>query len=182
MRKFTKRTTAAIAATAIAVSGAGAAYAFWTLSGTGSTETKAGSVVALEIGKEVVVGELTPGNYGSIKFTAQNRNKFPVELTKITLSNVNANQKTCPAENIVIKTPVINNPTDNKIPSGASQWQTKTFTVPNALFMKDDADNGCQNATFSLVVTVDAKSSSGGLQPVPGGPKSVDEGTDSAAG
>jgi hypothetical protein len=182
MRKFTKRTTAAIAATAIAVGGAGAAYAFWTLSGTGSTETKAGSVVPLVIDKDVVVGELTPGNYGTIKFTAQNRNKFPVELTKVTLSDLSGGTDKCKAaDNVEIKAPVTTTLKDKSIPSGATQWQTKSFSVPDALMMKESADNDCQNAVFKVVVTVEARSaSSGAVQQLPNNAGKA--GTDSAAG
>ena len=157
MRKISKRSIAIAAAVVIATGGAGAAWAAWTLTGTGNTSASAATVVPLSIAESPVEG-LSPGVTSNIKFVVTNTNKFPVRITGVNIKSVDGPGNCKPADNI--ETPDITVP-DSLIvgAAGASAFQT-TLTIPNAIKMKSSAGNGCQGASFSLALKVDAVTSS----------------------
>ena len=100
MRKITKRSAAVIAASALAIGGAGAAWAAWNLTGAGSTSAKAANAQALTIDSVQVVG-LSPGNKSDIKFTAKNPNAFPVKITGIDIVSIHSGTAaTCADKNV----------------------------------------------------------------------------------
>ena len=159
MRKITKRSAAVIAASALAVGGAGAAWAAWNLTGSGSTSAKASTAQNLTIDSVQVVG-LSPGNKSDIKFTAKNPNAFPVQITGITITGVHSGTAaTCADTNVAALNFDQPAPADLTVTAAAGAVPgLKDITVPDAVKMIADAANGCQGAVFSVDLHLDAVS------------------------
>jgi hypothetical protein len=160
MRKITKRSAAVIAASALAVGGAGAAWAAWNLTGSGSTSAKAANAQALTIDSVQVVG-LSPGSKSDIKFTAKNPNAFPVRITGIDIVSIHSGTaKTCADNNVAAQAP-LTLPDSAALtvgPAAGAVPGSKDITVPDAIKMIADAANGCQGAVFSVDLHLDAVS------------------------
>jgi hypothetical protein len=160
MRKLTRR-TAGIALTAlVGLSAAGAAWAAWNLTGSGTAQAKAGSVVNLEVTSAGLAdGSLTPGNPTGVRLNVLNKNKFPVKITNIDLTNFTSSVDGCVGtENVDI----INNaelPTDVLVPAATTDaGVTKEILWSGPLKMKSDPANACQTAGFNFNVHLDAVS------------------------
>ena len=159
MRKITKRSAAVIAASALAIGGAGAAWAAWNLTGSGSTSAKATNAQALTIDSVQVVG-LSPGNKSDIKFTAKNPNAFPVQITGITITSIHSGTAaTCADSNVVAQTFTLPAPAELTVdPAAGAVPGSKNITVPDAIKMIAEAEDGCQGAVFSVKLHLDAVS------------------------
>jgi hypothetical protein len=158
MRKITKRSAIIATAAVVAVGGAGAAFAAWSLNGSGDASTTAGSASPLTVSGVQVVGTLVPGSKASVQFTAQNPNSFPVKISGIQYSDVvvtGAGMTGCPTNNLqqvgLTDAPL---PTDLALPASPAGGSTKTITYANSVRLKANPDNGCQNATFSFKVNL----------------------------
>jgi hypothetical protein len=160
MRKLTRR-SAAIALTAIVgLSAAGAAWAAWNLTGSGTAQAKAGSVVNLEVTSAGLAdGSLSPGNPTAIRMNVKNKNKFPVKITNIDLTNFASDVGACVG---TANVDVLNDaalPADVLVPAATTDaGVTKEIVWPGPLKMKTDPDNSCQGAGFSFNVHLDAAS------------------------
>jgi hypothetical protein len=155
MRKITKRSAVIAAAVAVAVGGAGAAFAVWSLDTTADATTTAGTASQLGVSAVSVVGTLIPGSKGSVQFTAHNGNSFPVKITNIQFTDVTTSGGigACPANNLeqipVATAPL---PTDLTLAANPAGGNTKTFTYADSVRLKASPDNGCQGATFAFKV------------------------------
>jgi hypothetical protein len=157
MRKITKRSAAVIAASALAVGGAGAAWAAWNLTGAGNTTAKAATAQNLTIDSVQVVG-LSPGNKSDLKFTAKNPNAFPVQITGITITGIHSGTlATCADSNVVAQTFTLPAPAALTVdPAAGAVPGSKDITVPDAIKMIADASDGCQGAVFTVDLALDA--------------------------
>jgi hypothetical protein len=83
MAKFTKRSAAVIAGTAVVVLGGGAAFAAvngWSIGGSGSAEANVATITPLTA-TAVINGNIYPGKVTTITTKINNPNEFPVKLT-----------------------------------------------------------------------------------------------------
>ncbi|WP_433827214.1 hypothetical protein ACQP2E_34850 [Actinoplanes sp. CA-015351] len=155
MRKFTKRSVALITAGVVAVGG-GAAYAAWSLGGSGTATASAGTVQTLSVAG-VSTTPLVPGTKTDVTLTLTNPNKFPVVVTSISYSGFSSNNGDCAGSNIVATGAAI--PTGVIVPAATSTAPgTGPITHVEALRMVGNAAEECQAATFSFTATVGADS------------------------
>lgn len=162
MRKLTKRSTAVVASTAVALGAAGAAWAAWSLTGSGNAQAQAGSVVALKVTSAgLPAGGLTPGNPTTVLLTVENRNKFPVRITRIALSDLDTEKDGCDAgDNVdVVNTAPLPAAAAVTVPAGSDAAPaTLKVAWDGPLRMKADPANACQSAPFTFRVNLDAVS------------------------
>jgi hypothetical protein len=162
MRKLTKRSTAVVATTVVALGAAGAAWAAWSLTGSGDAKAQAGSVVALKVTSAgLPAGGLTPGNPTAVLLTVENRNKFPVRITSIKLSDLDTDQDGCDAgDNVdVVNSAPLPAPAAVTVPAGSDEKPaTLTVAWDGPLRMKANPANECQKAPFTFNVNLDAVS------------------------
>ncbi len=162
MRQLTKRSTAIAATTVVALGAAGAAWAAWSLTGSGNAQAQAGSVVALKVSSAgLPAGGLTPGNPTTVLLTVENRNRFPVRITRIALSDLETRKQGCDAgDNVdVVNSAPLPAAAAVTVPAG-SEDKPATLKVAweGPLRMKADPADACQGAPFSFTVNLDAVS------------------------
>ncbi|MEP6560880.1 MAG: hypothetical protein ABJD68_07375 [Nakamurella sp.] len=76
-----------VAAAALTIGGAGAAFAYWTAGGTGDGEATTGNTVDFAFSFGAVDGDLIPGGAGqTVEFTVSNPAEGPQYLTSITVT------------------------------------------------------------------------------------------------
>jgi hypothetical protein len=162
MRKVTKRSTAVVLAGVAVLGIAGAAWAAWTLTGSGSAQARAGSVVGLRVTSAgLPAGGLTPGNATTVLLTVENRNQFPVRITAIELSDVKSGKRGCVAgENVdVVNGTPLPPPAEVTVPAGSDADPAASVIRWNGpLRMHADPADACQGAPFSFTVPLDAVS------------------------
>ena len=162
MRKVTKRSTAVVLSSVAGLGIAGAAWAAWTLTGSGSAQARAGSVVGLTVTSAgLPAGGLTPGNATAVLLTVENRNQFPVRITAIKLSDVKSGKSGCVAgENVdVVNGAPLPPPAEVTVPAGSGADPAASVIRWNGpLRMKADPADACQGAPFSFTVHLDAMS------------------------
>lgn len=161
MRKLTRRTTGIALTVLVGLSAAGAAWAAWSLTGSGTAEATAGSSVNLEVTSAGLAdgAALTPGNPTSVKLNVTNKNKFPVRITNIDLKNLTSSVDGCVGvENVLI----LNNaplPSEAAVTVPAatdSGAANKVIVWSGPLRMVDDPVDVCQKASFDFSVHLDA--------------------------
>jgi hypothetical protein len=152
MRTSVKR--AVIVGTALAVTvGAGAAYAAWTANGTGTATAKAGKSQGVTGTAVTVNGLLYPGGTTDAKISIANPNEFPVMVTDIAQNGtVTVVGNGCTAANSAVA--LVTKSLTQYIGAGA----TVEVTLADAVTMGDSADNACQDAVFTLPVSITATS------------------------
>lgn len=133
--------------------GAGLASAAWLSSGGGSGTARGGQALPPTTttvpGTAVTEGLLYPGTSGHVKITVNNPNGYPVRVTSVTPNGAptaTGGTGTCTTTGVTL-TPV--SPGTTVLAGGSS-----TLTLGNAASMTSASENGCQNATFTIPVTV----------------------------
>ena len=87
MHKLTRKTVAIVAGTVLLVSGAGAAFAYWTAGGSGSGTAATGTNVAITAVQTSAPVAMAPGDAAqSLNGTFLNTNSGPVYVTTVTAS------------------------------------------------------------------------------------------------
>lgn len=157
-----------VASASILMLGGGVAWASWTNSGTGSATAQATSATSLVVTPGSPVGALYPlpagttpatgygsGTVGSVSTTVANPNPFPVTITAATVGSVTTTPltgRTCTPGSVL---PTTGAPIALGSPVTLAANSAPTpVTVPGALYMEPDAEDGCQGAAFSVPVTV----------------------------
>jgi hypothetical protein len=163
MRKLSRRTAGIALTVLVGLSAAGAAWAAWSLTGSGEAQARAGSVVTLKVTSAgLPPGGLTPGNTNAVWLNVENPNKFPVRITSIALTSLKTTARGCDAEanvTIVDNTPLPSDPAKLTVPAGDDNTPgTAKITWDGPLKMVADPDNACQSAGFTFVVHLDAVS------------------------
>jgi hypothetical protein len=150
-RRLTLRRLLALFAAAGLVTAVGAAYAAWTSNGSGSATAKAGTVSALTTSvATVTTGLLYPGGpTGDVKITINNPNPFPVRVTQI---NGNGAITAAGGTGACTTTGVTFTNQTGTFDVGASL--SGTFTLTGAASMSSASQDGCQNAVFTIPVTL----------------------------
>jgi hypothetical protein len=162
MRKITKRSAAVIAASAVAVVGAGAAWAAWSLNGSTTTTASAGDVQALDVTNASVTGSLVPGSVHDVVFTAANQNSFPVVINSVSITNVTADagHPGCVGANNVKQAATTLPANDRTLAAKGQNDASKSFTLAGGLRMVADPSEACKGASFSITITLNAASTS----------------------
>lgn len=157
-RWFRRLPALAIVGVAVAVLlGTGLASAAWLSSG-GGTATARGDgalppTTTTVAGSAITTGLLYPGGSGNVRITVNNPNLYPVTVTAIASNGsptASGGSGSCTATGVSLTTasPGIRVPAQG----------TLTFDLSNAATMSNASDNGCQNATFTVPVTVSVTS------------------------
>ena len=151
MRRITNRRLLTVLVSAGCLTaglGSGAAYAFYTSSGSGSGTASIGTLknVTLVSATGTVTDKLIPGGKGDVTLTVNNTNAFPVTLVK-------ADPNGTPSSSACGTTGVTFAPQDSLNDPIAANGPT-TVTLPNAASMSAASDPACQGATFSIPVTI----------------------------
>lgn len=156
LRTRRRATTVTAGVLALAVAGSGIAYAVWTVTGSGTASARAGTAlppsVTAVVGTSFTSGFLYPGGTGDLKVSVTNPNPYPVQVTDV-----------LPVAGAVTGSGGIGSCTTTGVSFAGrtlttgnvySSHQTKILTLQKAVSMSNAADNGCQNAVFSIPVSV----------------------------
>ena len=150
MRKYSKRTIAAVAA--VTVAGSGLAYAYWTTGGSGSGTTATGTATANLVVKQVgTLPALVPGLAAqTLSGNFDNPNTSAVYVGTVTASIQSvtpATGLTCTVGDYTLANPTMT--VDREIPSGTAQGTWTGATI--AFNSKPDVNqDGCKGATVNL--------------------------------
>ena len=163
MRKLSRRSAAVTVTALVGLAAAGAAWAAWNLTGSGSAQAKAGQVENLTVTSAgLPQGGLTPGNATAVLLTVENKNKFPVQVTAIQLTQLQSAQSGCDATanvDVVNTAPLPTDAAKMTIPAGSDDNPTSAKIIwDGPLRMKADPADACQGAPFSFNVHLDAVS------------------------
>jgi hypothetical protein len=155
MRTITKRTSAILAFTAVAVGG-GVAWAAWTASGTGTGTAQAGKSINLRTAATTTSGTaLYPGAKGDLKVRVVNDNGFKIQITTVARGegDVTASQphhgNGCAGAATGVSIPSVT----------AESWivnanTTQEFTLADSVSMSNASHTACQGATFTIPVVL----------------------------
>jgi hypothetical protein len=145
----TRRPLALALVAAVVLGGGTIAYAAWTASGTGSSEAKSVTAVALTVNVATATAELYPGGSAKVYFTVTNPNPYDVLLTDADFGAVTSSDEVnCPASNITV-----NDKTGLSLSVGAGVT-SGTLTITDAVTMALAAPDGCQGKTFTVATTL----------------------------
>jgi hypothetical protein len=162
--KLGKRTSVIALFLAVVVAG-GVAAAAWLVTGTGAASSQAASAVSLTVTAGSATATLYPKpatgypspSVGAVVALVDNPNPFPVRLTNVTFGAVTVTPvagRVCAAANVVAPAPIT---LATPVNLAANSVDT-AVTVPGAIEMISNADNGCQGASFSVQVTLSGAS------------------------
>jgi hypothetical protein len=155
MRKVNRRTKVILtvaAVSAVAVN-AGAAWAYWRISGTGTGAAQAGAVIELSLkGRSDEEKPLFPGGTSDLTVTVTNRNDFPIRITSVfagkgkTVADEAHRSAGCLDTGVVVSQDVHD-----------VSWQVPkntigVFTLTDGIRMTNSSDTACQGATFTIPV------------------------------
>jgi hypothetical protein len=163
MRRLSRRSTGVGLTVLVGLSAAGAAWAAWNLTGSGTAQAKAGEVVALEVTSAGLADgvALAPGNPTSIKLNVRNKNRFPVRITNIDLTNLTSSSDGCVGkENVTVLNEADLPAADAVLVPAAAEGGSavKEIVWSGPLRMINDPAEACQGAGFNFNVHLDAVS------------------------
>jgi len=163
MRTLSRRSKAVLAvagALALLVNG-GVAWAYWRISGTGTTAATAATVANLQVsGASYPDLPLFPGARGGLVVTVKNPNSFPVIVKRVMPGPgpVTADEAHRSAGCNQNGVSLVRNSFSVSWPIPANSQ--KIFPISNSVAMSNASDNACQGATFSIPLSVSGTSSS----------------------
>lgn len=155
MRKYSKRTIAAVAV--VTLTGSGLAYAFWSAGGSGTAESTTGSTVALEVVQLVGATDLAPGlDPETLSGTFNNGNDGPIYVSTVTASidsvvqAVGAPAGTCDATDYTLANETMT--VDAEVAAGNAQgtWSGATLAFNNKAVNQD----ACKGATVTIAYAI----------------------------
>lgn len=141
----------AMAALVIGLSG-GAAFAYFTSSGSGIGVTSIGSpsAVTVEAATGTVSNQLQPGGSGDLLMTIDNPNSYSLKLISVSqngsVASSGGNSCTGATSGVTVPT---HSGLAISIPSG-----TNTIVVRNGVSMSSSSASGCQGASFQVPVLI----------------------------
>lgn len=163
MRKLSRRSKATLAVAsilALAVN-AGAAWAYWRISGTGTTAAAGATVANLQVsGASYPDVPLFPGARGGLVVTVKNPNSFPVIVKRVMPGpgpvTADAAHRSAGCEQSGVS--LIRNVFAVSWPIPAKSQ--KVFPISSSVAMSNSSDDACQGATFSIPLSVTGTSNS----------------------
>ena len=133
----------------IAASAIGVAIAAWTTGGTGNGAAQAGTAASLTIGIGAPTSSLYPNGSADVAATITNPNPYNVHVSSIALGAVTPSPIACNATSISVTSPQTNGTTGWEVPANGNL----NVDLANAISMDNTANDSCQGATFSVVLT-----------------------------
>ena len=131
---------------------ANVAFAAWTANGTGTGSAKATSSVPVSTVSATPTAQLYPGGKADVAITIKNQNAYPVLVTEINNGSGSITSTTaCDVSNGVS---FANQTGSWAVPANS----TATFSLTNAASMSNASIDACQNATFTIPVSLVAAS------------------------
>lgn len=155
MKRFMNKKVVAIGlAAGITLGGAGAAFAYFTTTGSGTGSVLAGEPTGLTL--HATIGEdITPGDGGQpVSFTADNSNSGAQEVQTISFVSVTSTDTTC--NDFLTANPgqfsMADVTSNTDVPGGATAFQ---LNGAGTLIWNDEAyaQNDCAGATLTLTVS-----------------------------
>jgi hypothetical protein len=156
LRKLT-RTPAVLLATALLVAVAGAAFAYWAISGQGTAAATTGGTAALTLSPATPTAGLYPGGQAAVVTTVANSNAAIVRIASLALDTsqgtggfaVDAAHSACAVSTLGFTTQT----------NGGAGWNVPAhgslpLTLSGAVSMSASAANACQGATFTVYLKV----------------------------
>lgn len=154
-RRLDGRTRAilSVAAAAAVVVNAGAAYAYWRITGSETGHWSAGSSVELALhARSDLNHPLFPGQVGNLTVTVTNDFDYPIRITSVTagagtiVADTEHRERGCKEARVRLTRDYF-----------AVSWEVPhntigAFTLPGALSMPPDADGSCTGAVFTVPV------------------------------
>lgn len=158
-RRLAAKTAAATIALCIAT-GAGGAYAYWASTGAGTGAAANGTMATVTV-EALVAGDspqgaVVPGGTADVAVRAQNTNNFPVKVYAVRgngAATADANHPGCTTTGVTFVDPAAPLAPTVTIPANSSVL----IALPAAAAMSTASSSGCQGATFSLPVTLEAR-------------------------
>lgn len=158
-QRLAARTAAATIALCLAT-GVGGAYAYWATIGAGSGAATNGTMATVTV-QALVAGDspqdtLVPGGTADVAVRAFNPNGFEVKVHAISgngAATADANHPACTTTGVTFIDPAAPLTPAITIPANTSVL----ITLPGAAAMSTASPSGCQGATFSLPVTLEAR-------------------------
>jgi hypothetical protein len=157
LRERALRTPVVLLAAALVVLVSGAAFAFWSTSGSGSAAASTDGTVALTLSPATPTAELYPGGQASVVTTVANPNASTVRIGSLALDStqgnggfgVDAAHPGCAVSTLGFTTQT----------NGGAGWTVSghgslPVTLAGALSMSTSAANACQGATFTVYLKV----------------------------
>jgi hypothetical protein len=151
------RRVAGITTAALFLVGGGAAYAYWTIGGSGSGSVTTGDVSAVTINQTTTISNLAPGVAAqALSGTFDNPNDGPVYITSVTASIASVTKATgapagtCDATDYTLANASM--PVGAEVASGTGKgaWTGATIAFNNKTTTNQDA---CKGATVNLSYT-----------------------------
>jgi hypothetical protein len=163
MRKVNRRTKVILAVCAVAAVAvnAGAAWAYWRITGSGTGAAQAGTVIELTLkGKSDDRKPLYPGGTSNLTVTVTNDNDFPIEITTVSAGSGKAAADEAHREAGCRTTGVVVSQDVQKVSWVVQRNTIGVFTLDDGITMTNQSDSTCQGATFTIPVTATAVSTS----------------------
>jgi hypothetical protein len=148
----------AVAVPVVALALGGIAWAAWGVHGSGTTQAKAGTSVALVVVSAGISPTtlLYPGGTAGVVIRVRNDNRFPVTIGTVTRTSkpitTDAAHSGCPGSVLDTTEEDDNFDVTWRLAAG----EDKTFTLNNAMRMDVHAGNACQGAAFSIPISISA--------------------------
>lgn len=157
MRKITKKTVVVAAASGVLISGAGAAYAYWTAGGAGTGTATTGTVVALTTNQTSTISGMAPGDSAqTLTGTFTNTNAGPVYVASVTasiasvLKATGAPAGTCDATDYTLATATMTVGHEVAAGNNVDAWTGATIKFNN----KASNQDACKGATVNLAYAI----------------------------
>jgi hypothetical protein len=163
MRKVNRRTKVILAVCAVAAVAvnAGAAWAYWRITGSGTGAAQAGTVIELTLkGTSDDKKPLYPGGTSNLTVTVTNENDFPIEVTTVSAAAGKATADEAHREGGCRTTGVVVSKEVHEVSWTVQRNTIGVFTLIDGIRMTNQSDSSCQGATFTIGVKATAVSSS----------------------
>ncbi len=142
----------------VTILSSGVAVAFWAAAGAGSGTAKAGTATPLTTvtATASTTSLLYPGGLADVKVTVRNPNPYPVSITSVAANGAVTAATgigTCATTGVSLATPTAGLPFT--VPARAAGVDgSNTVTLTNGAQMTNASDTGCQDATFTIPLTM----------------------------
>jgi hypothetical protein len=163
MRKVNRRTKVILAVCAVAAVAvnAGAAWAYWRITGSGTGSAKAGSAFELTLkGKSDDNKPLYPGGTSNLTVTVTNENNFPIEITAVAAGAGKPTADEAHREGGCQTTGVVVSQDVHRVSWIVQRNTIGVFTLSDGIKMTNQSDSTCQGATFTIPLKATAVSTS----------------------
>lgn len=150
-RSLPRRAVVGTVTAAAVLTAGGIGYAAWTVTATGSSQAKAGTVSAGVITVATASADLYPGGTGAVYFDVTNPNGFPVTYNALSFVSptitITGGGAGCLTSMLTLNAVTLTTTTDINI---AANTTATAQSVAGAVTMSTGAHNDCQGATFTI--------------------------------